>query len=118
MATLSHSRAVIRAAARVCVHISNRAQRCARNPELMQRRLNFAQRVLTPMYWRVALLTLLTASMPQAKAEPPDEQALRLLNHVNQRLISLQRAATDADDKLKRLYRFRPSRRVVPTEKS
>src|SRR6516165_7022026 len=81
MATLSHSRAVIRAAARVRVHLSNRAQRCARNPELMQRRLNFAQRLLTPMYWRLALLTLLTASMPQAKAEPPDEQALRLLNH-------------------------------------
>jgi uncharacterized protein YkwD len=39
---------------------------------------------LTPMYWRVALLTLLTASMPQAKAEPPDEQALRLLNHYRQ----------------------------------
>jgi hypothetical protein len=36
------------------------------------------------MYWRVALLTLLTASMPQAKAEPPDEQALRLLNHYRQ----------------------------------
>jgi hypothetical protein len=28
------------------------------------------------MYWRVALLILLTASPPQAKAEPPDEQAL------------------------------------------
>src|SRR6516162_8123755 len=84
MATLSHSRAVIQAAARVRVHISNRAQRCARNPDLMQRRLNFAQRVLTPMYWRVALLILLTASMPQAKAEPPDEQAQRLLNHYRQ----------------------------------
>jgi hypothetical protein len=36
------------------------------------------------MYWRVALLTLLTASMPQAKAEPPDEQALRLLNYYRQ----------------------------------
>ena len=36
------------------------------------------------MYWRVALLTLLTVSMPQAKAEPPDEQALRLLNHYRQ----------------------------------
>jgi hypothetical protein len=33
------------------------------------------------MYWRVALLILLTASLPQAKAEPPDEEALRLLNH-------------------------------------
>ena len=81
---LSHSCAVIRAAARVRVHISNGAERCARNPELMQRRLNFAQRVLTSMYWRVALLTLLTASMPQAKAEPPDEQARRLLNHYRQ----------------------------------
>ena len=36
------------------------------------------------MYWRVALLILLTASMPQAKAEPPDEQARRLLNHYRQ----------------------------------
>ena len=50
----------------------------------MQRQLNFAQRVLTPRFWRVALLTLLTASMPQAKAEPPDEQALRLLNYYRQ----------------------------------
>jgi Cysteine-rich secretory protein family len=50
----------------------------------MQRRLNFAQRVLSPMYWRLALLILLTASMPQAKAEPPDEQAQRLLNHYRQ----------------------------------
>ena len=33
------------------------------------------------MYWPIALLILLTASVPQAKAEPPDEQALRLLNH-------------------------------------
>ncbi len=36
------------------------------------------------MYWRVALLVLLIASVPQAKAEPPDEQALRLLNHYRQ----------------------------------
>jgi len=36
------------------------------------------------MYWRVALLILLTASLPQAKAEPPDEEALRLLNHYRQ----------------------------------
>jgi hypothetical protein len=36
------------------------------------------------MYWRVALLILLAASVPQAKAEPPDEQALRLLNHYRQ----------------------------------
>jgi hypothetical protein len=33
------------------------------------------------MYWRVALLVLFVASVPQAKAEPPEEQALRLLNH-------------------------------------
>ena len=32
------------------------------------------------MYWRVALLVLLTTSVLQAKAEPPDEQALHLLN--------------------------------------
>jgi Cysteine-rich secretory protein family len=36
------------------------------------------------MYWRVALLILLTTSLPQAMAEPPDEQALRLLNHYRQ----------------------------------
>jgi hypothetical protein len=36
------------------------------------------------MYWRVALLVLLTTSVPQAKAESPDEQALRLLNHYRQ----------------------------------
>jgi hypothetical protein len=36
------------------------------------------------MYRRIALLVLLTASVPQAKAEPPDEQALRLLNHYRQ----------------------------------
>jgi Cysteine-rich secretory protein family len=36
------------------------------------------------MYWRVALLVLLTTGVPQAKAEPPDEQALRLLNHHRQ----------------------------------
>jgi uncharacterized protein YkwD len=36
------------------------------------------------MYWPIALLILLTASVPQAKAEPPDEQALRLLNHYRQ----------------------------------
>jgi Cysteine-rich secretory protein family len=35
------------------------------------------------MYWRVALLVLLTTSVPQAKAEP-HEQALRLLNHYRQ----------------------------------
>ena len=27
------------------------------------------------MYWRVALLVLLTTGVPRAKAEPPDEQA-------------------------------------------
>src|SRR5215813_9391279 len=36
------------------------------------------------MYWRVVLLILLTTSVPQAKAEPPDDQALRLLNHYRQ----------------------------------
>ena len=36
------------------------------------------------MYWRVALLVLLTTGVPQAKAEPPDERALRLLNHYRQ----------------------------------
>jgi hypothetical protein len=36
------------------------------------------------MYWRVALLVLFVASVPQAKAEPPEEQALRLLNHYRQ----------------------------------
>jgi Cysteine-rich secretory protein family len=36
------------------------------------------------MYWPIALLILLTASVPQAEAEPPDEQALRLLNHYRQ----------------------------------
>jgi Cysteine-rich secretory protein family len=36
------------------------------------------------MYWRVALLVLLIAGVPQAKAEPPDEQALHLLNHYRQ----------------------------------
>jgi hypothetical protein len=33
------------------------------------------------MYRRVALLVLFIASVPQAKAEPPEEQALRLFNH-------------------------------------
>ena len=41
-----------------------------------------------PMYWRAALLVLLIAlliaSVPQAKAEPPDERALRLLNHYRE----------------------------------
>jgi hypothetical protein len=36
------------------------------------------------MYWRVALLILLATTTPQAKADPPDEQALRLLNHYRQ----------------------------------
>ena len=36
------------------------------------------------MYGRVALLVLLIAGVPQAKAELPDEQALRLLNHYRQ----------------------------------
>ena len=34
--------------------------------------------------WRIALLVLLITGVPQAKAEPPDEQALRLLNHHRQ----------------------------------
>ena len=42
------------------------------------------QKDADPMYWPIALLILLTASVPQAKAEPPDEQALRLLNHYRQ----------------------------------
>jgi hypothetical protein len=42
------------------------------------------QKDANPMYWPIALLILLTASVPQAKAEPPDEQALRLLNHYRQ----------------------------------
>ncbi len=36
------------------------------------------------LYWRVALLVLLSASVSPAKAQPPDEQALRLLNHYRQ----------------------------------
>ena len=36
------------------------------------------------MNWRVALMVLLIASVPQAKAEPPDERALRLLNHYRE----------------------------------
>ena len=36
------------------------------------------------MYWRVALLVMLSTSIPQAKAEPPDEQTFRLLNHYRQ----------------------------------
>jgi hypothetical protein len=36
------------------------------------------------MYWRVALLVMLTTSISQAKAEPSDEQALRLVNHYRQ----------------------------------
>jgi hypothetical protein len=36
------------------------------------------------MYWCVALLVLLIANASQAKAEPPDERALRLVNHYRQ----------------------------------
>jgi hypothetical protein len=36
------------------------------------------------MYWRAALLVLLITHAPQANAEPPDEQALRLVNHYRQ----------------------------------
>jgi hypothetical protein len=35
------------------------------------------------MYWRLALLILLTASVPQAKAEPPDEEALRFTKSLD-----------------------------------
>ena len=45
--------------------------------------LNFCKRV-DPMYWCVALLVLLTTNASQAKAEPPDEWALRLVNHYRQ----------------------------------
>jgi hypothetical protein len=43
-----------------------------------------------PMYWRIALLILLTTSVPQAQAELPDEQALSLLNHYRE-LASMSR---------------------------
>src|SRR5215471_11188303 len=36
------------------------------------------------MFWHVALLVLLITNASQAKAEPPDEQALRLVNHYRQ----------------------------------
>jgi Cysteine-rich secretory protein family len=36
------------------------------------------------MSWRIALLVLLITNASQAKAEPPDEQALRLVNHYRQ----------------------------------
>ena len=36
------------------------------------------------MYWCVALLVSLIAIASQAKAEPPDERALRLVNHYRQ----------------------------------
>jgi hypothetical protein len=36
------------------------------------------------MYWRVAMLVLLVTNGSQAKAEPPDERALRLVNHYRQ----------------------------------
>lgn len=64
--------------------LKSRAERAGKRAAIMQRRFNYAQRVLTPMYWRVALLALLTASVPQAKAESPDEQVLHLLNHYRQ----------------------------------
>src|SRR5580704_16291090 len=65
-------------------HINSRAQRRTRgtpNPQVASTQL--CTRVWT-MYWRVALLVLLTTSVPQAKAEPPDQQTLRLLNHYRQ----------------------------------
>jgi hypothetical protein len=55
-----------------------------RNPEPQAAPTQLCTRVWT-MYWRIALLVLLTTSVPQAKAEPPDEQALRLLNHYRRR---------------------------------
>jgi hypothetical protein len=53
------------------------------------------------MYWRIALLVLLITSVPQAKAEPPDEQALRLVNHYRQlaglcQSSSIESSAQDA----------------------
>src|SRR5208282_5718748 len=36
------------------------------------------------MYWRAALLVLLITNLPQANAEPPEEQALRQVNHYRQ----------------------------------
>ena len=36
------------------------------------------------MYWCVAMLVLLITNASQAKAEPPDERALRLVNHYRQ----------------------------------
>ncbi len=45
--------------------------------------LNFYKGI-DPMFWHVALLVLLSTSISQAKAEPPDEQALRLVNHYRQ----------------------------------
>ncbi len=36
------------------------------------------------MYWRVALLIVLAVGVPQARAESPGEQALRLVNHYRQ----------------------------------
>jgi hypothetical protein len=37
-----------------------------------------------PMSWRIALLILLTTSVPLAEVEPPDEQALSLLNQYRE----------------------------------
>ena len=36
------------------------------------------------MYWCVAMLVLLVTNASQSKAEPPDERALRLVNHYRQ----------------------------------
>src|SRR6266404_187984 len=55
--------------------------RARRSPTWCQ--LNF-HKCVDSMYWYVALLVLLTTSVSQAKAEPPDEQALRLVNHYRQ----------------------------------
>jgi uncharacterized protein YkwD len=67
---------------RVCRSYQQQGPKTARNPNHKRRQLNLAE--CGPMYWRVALLVLFIASVPQAKAEPPDEQALRLLNHYRQ----------------------------------
>ena len=36
------------------------------------------------MYWCVAMLVLLITNASRAKAEPPDERALRLVNHYRE----------------------------------
>jgi hypothetical protein len=43
------------------------------------------------MFWRIALLILLITSVPLAEVEPPDEQALSLLNQYRE-LASMSRS--------------------------